>query len=179
MREPSCNQPLLALIGQTPPDCIVDWKLAWRDPSPRWTSPGGIVVQLGDAAHAFLPSSANGGTQACEDGSSLAVCLELAGKKNVALATRVYYALRYVSRISSIVLALPGQGLLCTSDASPPWQACTRNRTSSRHAIVSSFADRCQNVASPGCRAVNGLGFETDSAGITPISRKRERSQRT
>ena len=44
------------LIMTAPADQLVDWRLMWRDPQPRWTSPGGRVVQLGDAAHTFLPS---------------------------------------------------------------------------------------------------------------------------
>ena len=41
-----------------------------RDPQQKWTSPAGRVIQLGDAAHAFLPNSSNGGTQAMEDAPS-------------------------------------------------------------------------------------------------------------
>lgn len=48
------------VIMATPPDLLIDWKLMWRDPQPNWVSPGGYVVQLGDAAHTFLPSSGNG-----------------------------------------------------------------------------------------------------------------------
>jgi len=33
-----------------PKDQLVDWQLMWRDPQPKWTSPGGRVVQLGAAA---------------------------------------------------------------------------------------------------------------------------------
>ena len=49
------------VIQATPDKEIVDFKLMWRDPQPKWTSPFGRVVQLGDAAHTFLPSSGNGG----------------------------------------------------------------------------------------------------------------------
>ena len=90
----SWDPDLLALIKQTPKQSIVNWKLMWRDPNPIWTSPGGLVVQVGDAAHSFLPTSANGATQALEDGISLASCLHLAGKHNVALATKVHNTLR-------------------------------------------------------------------------------------
>lgn len=105
------------VIESTPPGILVDYKLMWRDPQPRWTSPGGRVVQLGDAAHTFLyvhgmlepyvrnlraytffhrPSSGNGATQAIEDSVSLATCLGLAGKSNIPDATRVHNLLRYV-----------------------------------------------------------------------------------
>lgn len=66
----------------------------FRNPKPNWVSPHGYVVQLGDAAHTFLPSSGNGATQAMEDGTSLASCLHLAGKAQVPLAARVYNKLR-------------------------------------------------------------------------------------
>lgn len=95
-KQPGWDEGLLALIKQTPKQAIVDWKLMWRNPNPLWTSVGGLVVQLGDAAHSFLPTSANGATQACEDGISLATCLELAGKNNIPLATRVHNTLRSV-----------------------------------------------------------------------------------
>ena len=82
------------LIKTAPEDGIVDWKLVWRDPQPNWVSPGGRVVQTGDSAHSFLPTSGNGANQAMEDGISLAACLQIAGKDNVAWATRVHNKLR-------------------------------------------------------------------------------------
>jgi 2-polyprenyl-6-methoxyphenol hydroxylase-like FAD-dependent oxidoreductase len=84
----------LALIKQTPDKHIIDWKLMWRNANPKWTSPGNLIIQIGDAAHSFLPTSANGATQAVEDGISLASCLHLAGKENITLATRVHNHLR-------------------------------------------------------------------------------------
>ncbi|KAK5062912.1 hypothetical protein LTR84_004988 [Exophiala bonariae] len=72
-----------AVIGKTPPHTIVDYRITWRDPDPIWTSPGGLIVKIGDAAHAFIPNSSNGATQAMEDGLSLAACLRLAGKDNI------------------------------------------------------------------------------------------------
>jgi 2-polyprenyl-6-methoxyphenol hydroxylase-like FAD-dependent oxidoreductase len=85
---------LLALIKRTPGESVVDWRLLWRDPAPKWVSDCGRVVQIGDAAHSFLPTSANGGTQACEDAISLAACLSLGGKHGISLATRVHNTLR-------------------------------------------------------------------------------------
>ncbi|KAF5232510.1 hypothetical protein FAUST_8698 [Fusarium austroamericanum] len=82
------------LIKATPNHSVLDWKLMWRDPQPRWTSPGGRVVQIGDAAHPFLPTSASGGTMAMEDGYTLAACLAIAGKQDVPLATKVHNHLR-------------------------------------------------------------------------------------
>ncbi|KAF2173599.1 hypothetical protein M409DRAFT_15878 [Zasmidium cellare ATCC 36951] len=83
------------VILATPPDVLIDWKLMWRDPQPSWVSPGGYVVQLGDAAHTFLPSSGNGATQAIEDSASLAACVAIAGKENIPDAARVHNLLRF------------------------------------------------------------------------------------
>ena len=84
------------VIKTTPKDGVIDWKLVWRDPQPTWSSPEGRVVQLGDSAHTFLPSSGNGGTQAIEDAISLATCLQIAGKSNISWAVHVHNKLRYV-----------------------------------------------------------------------------------
>jgi 2-polyprenyl-6-methoxyphenol hydroxylase-like FAD-dependent oxidoreductase len=85
------------LIKATPENTVLDWKLMWRNPQPQWTSPTGRVVQIGDAAHPFLPTSASGGTMAMEDAFSLAACLQVAGRGDVGLATRAHNHLRYVS----------------------------------------------------------------------------------
>ncbi|KAK4499286.1 hypothetical protein PRZ48_009799 [Zasmidium cellare] len=91
------------LIKLTPPDKLIDWKLMWRDPNSQWTSPGGRVIQLGDAAHSFLPSSGNGGTQAIEDAISLATCLSLAHTNNQPYpsALRIHNLLRF-ERVSCL-----------------------------------------------------------------------------
>lgn len=82
------------LIRATPEDGIVDWKLMLRDPQPTMTSPLGRVVQAGDAAHTYLPSSGSGANQGIEDAIYLATCLELGGKENIKWATRVHNKLR-------------------------------------------------------------------------------------
>jgi 2-polyprenyl-6-methoxyphenol hydroxylase-like FAD-dependent oxidoreductase len=86
---------IAAFIRTAPKGSVVNWQLKFRDPHEQWTSPGGRVVQLGDAAHAFLPTSGNGATQAIEDGVTLATCLQLAGKAQAANATKAYNKLRY------------------------------------------------------------------------------------
>ncbi|SPO06485.1 uncharacterized protein DNG_09175 [Cephalotrichum gorgonifer] len=83
------------LIKATPNHTVLDWKLMWRNPQPQWASPGGRVVQIGDAAHPFLPTSASGGTMAMEDAYSLATCLQIAGKSDVSIATKVHNHLRF------------------------------------------------------------------------------------
>ena len=81
------------IIDATP--FLVDWKLVYRDPLPTWVSPKARIALIGDAAHPFLPTSIQGASQAMEDGATLAVCLELAGKKDIPLALRVFEKIRY------------------------------------------------------------------------------------
>ena len=82
------------VISITPHDRLHDFKLMWREPHPCWVSPSGCIVQIGDAAHSFLPSSGNGATQAMEDAISLATCLRLAGKDAIKSGTTVHNKLR-------------------------------------------------------------------------------------
>ncbi|RMZ90293.1 hypothetical protein DV736_g2481, partial [Chaetothyriales sp. CBS 134916] len=93
-KHPDLCEEAKALISTAPADSIVDWRIMWRDPQPQWTSASGQVVQLGDAAHTFHPSSGNGATQAMEDAVSLVTCLSIAGKDDLAWATRVHNLLR-------------------------------------------------------------------------------------
>lgn len=89
---------VIDFLKQTPKK-VVDWQLKWRDSEYQWTSKGGRQLRLGDAAHAFFPTSGNGAVQALEDGMSIAECLRIAGKDNVPDATRVHNELRYVVTI--------------------------------------------------------------------------------
>lgn len=82
------------LVKCSPPNSIINFELWWRDPQLRWASPSSRVVQIGDSAHSFLPSSGNGATQAFEDAVSLASCLQVGGKKNVQQAVEVHTKLR-------------------------------------------------------------------------------------
>lgn len=83
------------LIRTTPKGGIVDWEIMWRDPRENWVSPGGRVVQAGDSAHTFLPSSGNGATQAMEDAIALMTCLQVGGRSNIPIATKIHTKLRY------------------------------------------------------------------------------------
>ena len=84
-----------AIVEKTP--SVVDWKLVYRDPLPRWVSDKGRITLLGDSAHPFLPTSAQGATQAMEDGVTIAVCLKRAGGKDrIPAAVRAYQDIRYV-----------------------------------------------------------------------------------
>lgn len=87
--------PFLAeMIKVTPNNCSTDWRLMWRNPQPRWSSLHSRVVQLGDSAHSFLPTSGSGAAMAMEDAYSLASCLQLGGKSNLVLAVSVHNLLR-------------------------------------------------------------------------------------
>ncbi|OHF01552.1 hypothetical protein CORC01_03042 [Colletotrichum orchidophilum] len=86
---------VMEAIRCTPPNTVVRWKLCCRNPQEKWTSDGGHIIQLGDAAHSFIPSSGSGASMALEDGISLPECLRLGGKERIALATRAHQLLRW------------------------------------------------------------------------------------
>lgn len=83
-----------AIIRHTPKEQLIDHKLLWRDPLPRWVSARGRILLIGDAAHTFLPTSIQGVGQAIEDAATAAICLELAGKARVPLALRTSEKMR-------------------------------------------------------------------------------------
>ncbi|KAK8217242.1 hypothetical protein M8818_001495 [Zalaria obscura] len=87
--DPLCK----AIVEKTP--SVVDWKLVYRDPLPRWISDNGRIALAGDSAHPFLPTSAQGATQAMEDGVTIAYCLRKAGKDNIPAALRSFQDIRY------------------------------------------------------------------------------------
>lgn len=64
----------------------LDWKICYRDPIPTWVSKSHKVVLLGDSCHPHLPTSAQGASQATESAAVLAICLKMAGKRNIPLA---------------------------------------------------------------------------------------------
>lgn len=66
----------------------------WQDPLPTWISTEGRIALAGDSAHAFLPTSAQGATQALEDGVTIAVCLKQAGKDRIPDALRAFEKIR-------------------------------------------------------------------------------------
>ncbi|KAK9780186.1 putative FAD-dependent monooxygenase fsr3 [Seiridium cardinale] len=88
--------PLVTEIMKEVPDHrVYDWRLKWRDTQSKWVSDLGRVVQIGDAAHSFLPTSGYGCSTAMEDGHSLAECLSHVERKNVGVALRVHNHLRF------------------------------------------------------------------------------------
>ncbi len=66
------NPVLLELLAQS--EAGYKWGLHDRDPLPHWTV--GRVTLLGDAAHPMMPTLAQGGCQAIEDGWSIARCID-------------------------------------------------------------------------------------------------------
>lgn len=54
--DPMCAR----IVSKTPEEMLVDWKLVYRDPLPTWVSPKARILLLGDSAHPFLPTSAQG-----------------------------------------------------------------------------------------------------------------------
>jgi 2-polyprenyl-6-methoxyphenol hydroxylase-like FAD-dependent oxidoreductase len=99
LRVPDWDPAIEGLIRATPKGSIVHWPLLWRNLRREWTSKGGRVVQVGDAAHTTIPSSASGATLAIEDAVTLATCLQLAchssGASGAPLGAWVYNLLRH------------------------------------------------------------------------------------
>ncbi|KAF4627938.1 hypothetical protein G7Y89_g10216 [Cudoniella acicularis] len=91
------------LIKTTPKDGLVDWPLKLRDPRENWISPLQRIVQVGDSAHTFLPTSGSGATQAMEDAISLVTCLQIGGKSNAHWASKIHNKLRF-ERVSCLQL---------------------------------------------------------------------------
>lgn len=92
-KAPDWDPAVLDFLRQVPVK-VVDWGLRWRNPVQKWTSDHGRVIAVGDAAHAFLPTSGNGAVQASEDAISLAECLRIGGKQGVTWSTKVHNKLR-------------------------------------------------------------------------------------
>lgn len=86
---------LKSLISLTPSNTIVNWELLWRDPQTSWASPDSRIIQIGDAAHAFMPASGNGATMAMEDAITIAECLFKGGSKNVPEAVQSFVRMRF------------------------------------------------------------------------------------
>ncbi|POS72455.1 monooxygenase [Diaporthe helianthi] len=107
---------LKQLIALTPSKTIVNFELFWRNPQPKWASPQARVIQIGDAAHSFLPASGNGATQAIEDAVSLATCLQLGGKDNLPQSVRAHVRLRFVRNACAQKLGFSNAELLQDTD---------------------------------------------------------------
>ncbi|KAK5657895.1 hypothetical protein OQA88_2444 [Cercophora sp. LCS_1] len=104
------------LIKLTPSNTIVNFELFWRNPQPKWASPGGRVVNIGDAAHSFLPASGNGATQAIEDAVSLASCLQIGGRDNIPQSVRAHVRIRFIRNACAQKLGFSNAELLQDTD---------------------------------------------------------------
>lgn len=129
--DPICK----AIVEKTP--SLVDWKLVYRDPLPTWVSNKRRILLLGDSAHPFLPTSAQGATQAMEDGTTLAICLRRAGKENVQAALKTHEEIRYAlfRRQNRILLLIVCTDMTvsrrCRRRARPP-ETCGTKPTGTR-----------------------------------------------
>ncbi|EAS31820.3 uncharacterized protein CIMG_07299 [Coccidioides immitis RS] len=74
---------------------FISQKLVVTTALKSWLSPRRRMIVIGDAAHAALPTSGQGGTQAIEDAAVLAIALELAGKQDIPLALSVTEKIRF------------------------------------------------------------------------------------
>lgn len=104
------------LIKLTPSNTIVNFELFWRNPQPKWASPGARVINIGDAAHSFLPASGNGATQAIEDAVSLASCLQIGDKENIPQSVRAHVRMRFVRNACAQKLGFSNAELLQDTD---------------------------------------------------------------
>ncbi|GAB1204957.1 hypothetical protein APSETT445_003623 [Aspergillus pseudonomiae] len=84
-----------AVIRHVPPGAFIDQKLVIRKPLKTWLSPSSKIMLIGDAAHAMIPITGQGGSQAIEDAATLAIALELAGKSKVSQGLAVAERIRY------------------------------------------------------------------------------------
>ncbi|KAH7120988.1 hypothetical protein B0J11DRAFT_589838 [Dendryphion nanum] len=107
---------LKRLVDTTPPDTIVNFELLWRNPQPSWTSPGARVIQIGDAAHSYLPASGNGATQAIEDAISIASCLQIGGRENIPQSVRTHIRFRFIRNSCAQKLGFSNAELLQDTD---------------------------------------------------------------
>ncbi|ETS87775.1 hypothetical protein PFICI_01603 [Pestalotiopsis fici W106-1] len=90
------DEQLRHIIQKITPDCLIDHKLLWRDPVPKWASDGGRICIVGDAAHPHLATSGTGAAQAIEDGACIATLLQkTCHKGDIPFAFRAYQRLRY------------------------------------------------------------------------------------
>ncbi|KAF1851633.1 salicylate hydroxylase [Cucurbitaria berberidis CBS 394.84] len=94
LEEEGFEEKLKEVVKYTPADSLVDYKLVWRDPVKTWLSSGKRIAVIGDAAHCHLPTSAQGGSQAMEDGVAAAVALHRA-KGDAKLGLQVFERIRF------------------------------------------------------------------------------------
>ncbi|BGO96176.1 hypothetical protein NBRC10512_006671 [Rhodotorula toruloides] len=72
------------------------WAILDEPPEEEWISEGGKICFVGDSVHGMMPTSFQGGSQAVEDGATIALCLALAGgdADGVGLALETFQRMR-------------------------------------------------------------------------------------
>jgi 2-polyprenyl-6-methoxyphenol hydroxylase-like FAD-dependent oxidoreductase len=90
--------PIVPMIEATPPDQIRWLEIFDREPKARWGE--SRLTLMGDAAHAMLPTMAQGACQSLEDGVVLSKCLAESGDPVAALRT---YESRRMERANGYV----------------------------------------------------------------------------
>ncbi|RDW62912.1 FAD-dependent oxidoreductase [Aspergillus mulundensis] len=127
---PDWDPAVIALVRTAPRGSIVHWPLLWRDLRREWTSPSGRVVQVGDSAHSFIPTSGNGASQALEDAITLATCLQLAGDpEHAGLGSKVYNLLRYERVSCAQKMSFVNSQLKTDTDWDAIWKDPAKIRT--------------------------------------------------
>ncbi|ORY69636.1 putative monooxygenase [Pseudomassariella vexata] len=126
---PGWDPAIEALVRTAPRGAVIHWPLLWRNLRREWTSKGGRVVQLGDAAHSTVPASVSGGTLAIEDAITLASCLQLstgggAGAAGAPLGAKIYNLLRYQRVSCTQKMAFVNSQLL---NATSDWDAIKKD----------------------------------------------------
>ncbi|KAK5321988.1 hypothetical protein LTR43_007331 [Exophiala xenobiotica] len=89
------NPTLTKVIQSLPKENVLEWKLCDLEPLESWVFPGGKIALLGDAAHAMLPSAAQGAGMGIEDGACIAEILaRLTDRSQIPAALMAYQDLR-------------------------------------------------------------------------------------
>ena len=130
LRAPDWDPAIPALVRTAPKGAVVHWPLMWRNLRREWTSPGGHVVQVGDSAHSFVPTSGNGATQALEDAITLATCLQLGGgPRNAPLSAKIFNLLRYERVSCAQKMSFVNSQLKTETDWDVIWKSPHKVRT--------------------------------------------------
>ncbi|KAL3480512.1 hypothetical protein BJX99DRAFT_244260 [Aspergillus californicus] len=89
-----CRDQIIPVIDKISSDQFFLCPLVRAGVLDSWVSPNGRVALIGDAAHPFFPTSAQGASQAIEDAATVAETLHLAGKSNIKLGLQAMWQLR-------------------------------------------------------------------------------------
>jgi 2-polyprenyl-6-methoxyphenol hydroxylase-like FAD-dependent oxidoreductase len=74
----------------------MEWRIVELSKVPRWSTPDGKVILVGDACHAMLPYASTRTSQGLEDAAVLAELLRHASlKRDLGVVSKLYYELRH------------------------------------------------------------------------------------